>query len=183
MFPTSDCLGTQGPLESALFLLNAPPRTPRQPMVGHIKKVCPTSRLIAPIGLHRRAWLQPRQKARLQNRFQANNNRFKLLLPQPSLLQLRLTILTTEGPKECKRDSLLLPSLQIVLATDWRIAAWNDVQQTNRREAGVRIRVLTTGIDDVEIVECELQRTFVRRRSELQYKISPSELATRARGS
>jgi hypothetical protein len=38
------------------------------------------------------------------------------------------------------------------IAIDWRIFAWNDVQQTNRREAGVRIRVLTTGIDDVKIV-------------------------------
>ena len=83
-------------------------------------------------------------------------------------MHLRLAVLTIEGSKECKRDSLLLPSLQIVLATDWRIAAWNDVQQTNRREADVRIRVLTTGIDDVKTVECELQRTFVRRRSELQ---------------
>jgi hypothetical protein len=45
---------------------------------------------------------------------------------------------------------VLLPSLQVVLATDWRIAAWNAVQQTNRREADVRVRVLTTGIDDVE---------------------------------
>jgi hypothetical protein len=42
--------------------LKAPPRTPRQPIVGHIKKVCPSGRLIAPIGLLRRAWLQPRQK-------------------------------------------------------------------------------------------------------------------------
>ena len=74
----------------------------------HIKKVCPSGRLIAPIGLLRRAWLQPRQKARLQNRFQSNNNRFKLLLPQPSLLQLRLTILTKQGCEECSRDTLLL---------------------------------------------------------------------------
>ena len=109
MWPTSDCLGTQGPLEFALFLLNAPPRTPRRPVVGHIvKKVCPSGRLIAPIGLLRRAWLQPRQKARLQNRFQSNNNRFKLLLPQPSLLQLRLTILTKQGCEECSRGTLLL---------------------------------------------------------------------------
>ena len=108
MWPTSDCLGTQGPLEFALFLLNAPPRTPGRPVVGHIKKVCPSGRLIAPIGLLRRAWLQPRQKARLQNRFQSNNNRFKLLLPQPSLLQLRLTILTKQGCEECSRGTLLL---------------------------------------------------------------------------
>ena len=83
-------------------------------------------------------------------------------------MHLRLAGLTIEGSKECKRDSLLLPSLQIVLATDWRIAAWNAVQQTNRREADARIRVLTTGIDDVEIEISERQRTFVRRRSELQ---------------
>ena len=82
-------------------------------------------------------------------------------------MHLRLAVLTIEGSKECKRDSLLLPSLQIVLATDWRIAAWNAVQQTNRREADARIRVLTTGIDDVEIEISERQRTFVRRRSEL----------------
>jgi hypothetical protein len=69
-------------------------------------------------------------------------------------MHLRLAVLTTEGSKECKRDSLLLPSLQIALATDWRIAAWKAVQQTNRREAGARIRVLTTGIDDVEIEIC-----------------------------
>ena len=50
------------------------------------------------------------------------------------------------------RDSLLLPQLQIVLATDWRIFAWDAVQQTNRREADVRIRVLTTGIDEVKTV-------------------------------
>jgi hypothetical protein len=49
----------------------------------------------------RRAWLQPRQKVRLQNRFQSNNNRFKLLLQQPSLLQLRLTVLTKQGGEEC----------------------------------------------------------------------------------
>ena len=77
-------------------------------------------------------------------------------------MHLRLAVLTIEGSKECKRDSLLLPSLQIVLASDWRIAAWNAVQQTNRREAGARIRVLTTGIDDVEIEISERQRTFVR---------------------
>ena len=58
--------------------------------------------------LLRRAWLQPRQKARPQNRFQSNNNRFKLLLQQPSLLQLRLTILTKQGCEECSRDTLLL---------------------------------------------------------------------------
>ena len=75
-------------------------------------------------------------------------------------MHLRLAVLTIGGSNECKRDSLLLPSLQIVLATDWRIAAWNAVQQTNRREAGVRLSVLVTGIDDVKIVECELQRTF-----------------------
>jgi hypothetical protein len=80
-------------------------RTPRQPVVGHIKKVCPSGRLTAPIGLLRRAWLQPRQKARLQNRFQSNNNRFKLLLPQPSLLQLRLAILTIEGSKESASET------------------------------------------------------------------------------
>ena len=67
-------------------------------------------------------------------------------------MHLRLAVLTIEGPKECKRGPLLLPRLQIVLATDWRIAAWNAVQQTNRHEADVRIRVLTTGIDDVKIV-------------------------------
>jgi hypothetical protein len=39
---------------------------------------------------------------------------------------------------------------------------------SDRREADVRISVLTTGIDDVKIEKCELQRTFVRRRSELQ---------------
>ena len=50
----------------------------------------------------------------------------------------------------------------IVLATESRIAAWNAVHQTTRREADVRISVLTTGIDDVKTVECELQRTFVR---------------------
>ena len=83
-------------------------------------------------------------------------------------MHLRLAVLAIRGPEECKRDSLLLPQLQIVLATDWRIAAWNAVQQTNRREADVRIRVLTTGIDDVEIETSERQRTFVRRRSELQ---------------
>ena len=66
-------------------------------------------------------------------------------------MHLRLAVLTTEGSKECKRGSLLLPRLQIVLATDWRIAAWNAVQQTNRRETDARIRVLTTGIDDVEM--------------------------------
>ena len=54
------------------------------------------------------------------------------------------------------------------IATEWRIAAWNDVQQTNRREADVRIRVLTTGIDDVKTVECELQRTFVRGARQLE---------------
>jgi hypothetical protein len=61
-------------------------------------------------------------------------------------------------------------ALQIILATatDWRIFAWNDVQQTNRREVGVRISVLTIGIDDVKTEECELQRTFVGSRSELQ---------------
>ena len=52
--------------------------------------------------------------------------------------------------------------------TDWRIFAWNAVHQTKRREADVRISVLVARIDDVETVECELQRTFVRRRSELQ---------------
>jgi hypothetical protein len=77
-------------------------------------------------------------------------------------MHLRLAVLTIEGPKECKRDSLLLPSLQIVLATDWRIAAWNAVQQTNRREADARIRVLTTEIDCVGIEISERQRTFVR---------------------
>ena len=45
-----------------------------------------------------------------------------------------------------------LLGLGLTLATDWRIFAWNAVQQTSRREAGVRIRVLTTGIDDVKIV-------------------------------
>jgi hypothetical protein len=35
--------------------------------------------------------------------------------------------------------------------TDWRIFAWNAVQQTNCREADVRISVLTTGIDDVKL--------------------------------
>jgi hypothetical protein len=91
------------------------------------------------------------------------------LLTQASVMHLRLAVLTTEGSKECKRDPLLLPpSLQIVLATDWRIAAWNAAQQTNRREAGARIRVLTTGIDDVEIEISERQRTFARRRSELK---------------
>ncbi len=34
-------------LDCALFLLKAPPRTPRQPVVGHIKKVCPSGRLIS----------------------------------------------------------------------------------------------------------------------------------------
>ena len=74
----------------------------------HKKSVPPRALFIAPIGLLRRAWLQPRQKARLQNRFQSNNNRFKLLLPQPSLLQLRLAILTIEGCEECSQDTLLL---------------------------------------------------------------------------
>jgi hypothetical protein len=83
-------------------------------------------------------------------------------------MHLRLAVLGIEGSKECKRDPLLLPQLQIVLATDWRVAAWSAVQKTNRRETNVRISVLTTGIDDVKIVECELQRTFVKRRSELQ---------------
>jgi hypothetical protein len=39
----------------------------------------------------------------------SNNNRFKLLLQQPSLLQLRLAILTKQGCEECTRDTLLLP--------------------------------------------------------------------------
>jgi hypothetical protein len=90
----------QGPLDCAVFcLVESPPRTPRQPIVGHIKKKCPRavfSRLSASSGV-KRAWLQPRQKARLQNRFQSNNNLFKLLLQQPPLLQLRLTILTKQG--------------------------------------------------------------------------------------
>jgi hypothetical protein len=81
------------------------------------------------------------------------------LLQQPSLLQLRLTILTKQGCEEYPRGTLLLQLLQIVLATESRIAAWNAVQQTNRLEAGARIRVLTTGIDDVEIEISERQRT------------------------
>jgi hypothetical protein len=109
MWPTSDCLGTQGPLDFALFLLNAPPSDTKAAGRGpHKKSVMPLgpsyvlSRLSA-IGLLRRAWLQPRQKARLQNRYQSNNNRFKLL-PQSSLLQLRLTILTKQGCEEWSRD-------------------------------------------------------------------------------
>jgi hypothetical protein len=31
------------------------------------------------------------------------------------------------------------------------MAAWNAVHQTGRREADVRVSVLTTGIDDVRI--------------------------------
>jgi hypothetical protein len=78
--------------------------------VGHIKKVCPRgpslSRLSASSG--EPGCSQPRQNARLQNRFQSNNNRFKLLLPQPSLLQLGLAILTIEGCEGCSQDTLLL---------------------------------------------------------------------------
>jgi hypothetical protein len=66
-------------------------------------------------------------------------------------MHLRLAVLTIEGSKECTRDPLLLPWLQIVLATDWHIFAWNAVQQTNRRGADVRLSVLVTGIDCVEI--------------------------------
>jgi hypothetical protein len=50
------------------------------------------------------------------------------------------------------RPRMRSDSIYIFLATDWRIFAWNSVQQTNRREADVRIRVLTAGIDDVKIV-------------------------------
>ena len=80
-------------------------------------------------------------------------------------MHLRLAVLTTKQKgltKEYTRDSLLLPQLRIVLATDWRIFAWNAVQQTNRREAGVRLSVLVTGIGCVEIEISERQRTFVR---------------------
>jgi hypothetical protein len=38
-----------------------------------------------------------------------NNNRFKLLLTLPSIMHLRLAVLTIEGSKECTRGSLLLP--------------------------------------------------------------------------
>jgi hypothetical protein len=77
-------------------------------------------------------------------------------------MHLRLAVLTTEGSKECTRDSLLLPQLQIFLATGCRIFAWNAVQQTNRREAGVRLSALVTGIDCLEIEISERQRIFVR---------------------
>ena len=69
--------------------------------------------------LLRRAWLQPRQKARPQNRFQSNNNRFKLLLQQPSLLQLRLTILTKQGCEECSRDTSDPPFRRVNLFRRW----------------------------------------------------------------
>jgi hypothetical protein len=57
-------------------------------------------RILSTIDPLRRGWLlQPRQKARLRNRFQFNNNRFKPLLQRPSILQLRLTVLTKQGYK------------------------------------------------------------------------------------
>jgi hypothetical protein len=56
-------------------------------------------------------------------------------------------------------------AVQIVLATDWRIFAWNAVQQTSRREAGVRISVLTTHYRHrrrENRIMWVTQRTFVR---------------------
>ena len=58
--------------------------------------------------------------------------------------------------------------LQVVLATDCRIFAWNSVQKTNRREANVRISVLVTEIDCVEIEISVRQRTFVRGARQLE---------------
>jgi hypothetical protein len=48
---------------------------------------------------NRGRWLWPRQKAPLRNRFQFNNNRFKLLLQPHSIPQLRLAVLTKQGSK------------------------------------------------------------------------------------
>jgi hypothetical protein len=114
MWPTSDCLGAQGPLGCVLFLLKTPPRIPRQPVVGRIKKeVWPSGRFIAfyllcisSIGSSGAAGCRQVKKRVFKNRFQSNSNRFKLLLQQqPPLLQLRLTILTKQGcEQECTQD-------------------------------------------------------------------------------
>ena len=67
---------------------------------------------------------------------------------------------------EYTQDTLLLPELQIVVATESRIAAWNDVHQTKRRGADVRISVLVARIDCVEIElsnaeRHQLERSFI----------------------
>jgi hypothetical protein len=52
------------------------------------------------------------------------------------------------------------------IATELRIAVWNAVHQTNRREADVRISVLVARIDCVEIElsnaeRHQLERSFI----------------------
>ena len=50
MWPTSGCLGVRGGAFNKDNAESRGPCVPRQSLVGHIKKVCPSGPLIAPIG-------------------------------------------------------------------------------------------------------------------------------------
>jgi hypothetical protein len=99
----------------------------------------------------RRGWPQPRQKAPPRNRFQFNNNRFKLLLQRPSIPQLRLTVLTKQGPKKVHAALATSAVQQSTPVTERHIVTWHAVHQTKRLEAGVSLGMLITRIDDVKI--------------------------------
>jgi hypothetical protein len=105
---------SRGPCESRLSL------------VGHIKRVCPPrpvlSRLSASSGEpgciqgKKRAFKPDSKLTTIDSSSCSHNLRL--------FMHLRLAVLRTEGPKECTRGSLLLlPQLQIVLATDWRASS------------------------------------------------------------
>jgi hypothetical protein len=108
-----------------MFLLLGAPAWQGICSVGRIKMgvaLGPRPRaVLSPINPLRRGWLQPRQKAPLRNRFQFNNNRFKVLLRPPSILQLRLTALTKRGPKKVHATPATIAAQQIIPSTDWRM--------------------------------------------------------------
>jgi hypothetical protein len=74
-----------------------------------------------------------------------------------------------------------LPQLQISVATESRIAAWNAVHQTNRREAGVRISAFVARIDCVEIEVSNAERHQLER-SSISYLKYVSHLLISIRG-
>ena len=80
----------------------------------------------------------------LRNRFQFNNNRFKLLLQQPPIPQLRLTVLAKQGPKKVHARPASAAQ-QSIPATDRHTCiymACSAVHQTKHLEADVSLSML-----------------------------------------